>query len=72
MSRSLLLPSAIADFRTVVVRRESSDNEDMSGDDCQDEKRPHKYMYITNVEENLFQDDMKSTASEVSDDVHPR
>ena len=43
------------------------DNEDMSGDDCQDEERPHKYMAITNMEENPYQDDMKWTASEVSD-----
>ena len=43
------------------------DNEDMSGDDCQDEERPHKYMAITNMEENPYQDDMKWTVSEVSD-----
>ena len=43
------------------------DNEDMSGDDCQDEERPHKYMAVTNVEENPYQDDMRWTVSEVSD-----
>ena len=42
------------------------DNEDMSGDDCHDEERPHKYMAFTNME-NPYQDDMKWTVSEVSD-----
>ena len=43
------------------------DNEDRSGDDCQEEDRPHKYMVITNTKENPYQDDMKWTVSEVSD-----
>ena len=43
------------------------DNEDRSGDDCQEEGRPHKYMAITNMEENPYKDDMKWTVSEVSD-----
>ena len=32
-----------------------------------DEERPHKYMAITDMEENPYQDDMKWTVSEVSD-----
>ena len=47
--------------------RRKLDNEDMRGDDCQDEERPHKYMAITNMEENPHLGDMKWTVSEVSD-----
>ena len=40
----------------------------MSGDDCHDEERPHKYMAITNMEENPYQGLHEVwTLSEVSD-----
>ena len=42
-------------------------NEEKRSDDFQEDDRPHKYMAITNVEKNPYQNDMKRSVSEVSD-----